>query len=211
MKYFTILNFMIINTSLSNKPPFSHQKSVQGVMTVEAGTKWTLRLFFSMDTLWFMANTDLPIKRSQNTCLSELLWWNWGHGPSSAGWQAISQAAAWATWEAGHKAAKAALCFAPKRRQRQGLCARKFLLGRKAAVCVLSRADLRNLNSWCPIEVTDQSCDLRLKSKSIENGKTDVYFCHLSSSLSVTQLLIRLRAPTEFYLLPMELWKWHWD
>ena len=49
-----------------------------------------------------------------------------------------------------------------------------------------------------------------IKSKSIKNGKTDVYFFHLSSSLSLTQLLIRLRAPTEFYLLPMEPWKWHW-
>ena len=53
-----------------------------------------------------------------------------------------------------------------------------------------------------------------IKSKSIENWKTDVYFFHLSSSLPLTQLLIRLRAPTdgpwvEFYLLPMELWKWH--
>ena len=48
-----------------------------------------------------------------------------------------------------------------------------------------------------------------IKSKSIKNGKTDVYFFHLSSSLSLTQLLIRLRAPTEFYLLPMEPWKWH--
>lgn len=36
-KYFAVLNFVIIHTSLSNKPPFSHQKTVQGVMIVEVG------------------------------------------------------------------------------------------------------------------------------------------------------------------------------
>ena len=114
-----------------------------------------------MGALWLGANTALPVRRSRDHAWASSSGETGDVAPAVQGGRPSVRRLR--EQPEGQPIKLPKLPFALHQREGRG---KAFVPGSSCLVgkqlcCVLSRTDLRNLNSWCPTEVTDRSCGLR--------------------------------------------------